>query len=418
MTAIKYRIRKEAQNPASISMILTEGKQYAIKTGLSANPALWNFKKGETKEKSPFGSELNLKLEELKNTLLEEINRAKLNEIEINKPWIEESIDKYFNRGTIKDANELKVQINYVIDNASTKRIKGTNRIGLSKGRLQNYNSFLKIVIEYEKYIKRVIYLKSLNSSFTEEFKNWLIKEKAFSKNYAGKQLGNLRAVAMDAKKREIEVHEYASQIESFAESNSDRLIVTLSFEELEIIEKTEMPNNYLENAKKWMLLGCDIGQRGGDLLNITTKDIRYIEDQPLIDVTQEKTDKEITAPVTSTYVKKMIKEGLPHKISDVKLNKYIKTVCELAGIDELEEGSLYDGEVKRKVKGKYPKYKLVTTHSFRRSFATNYYKKVPTPILINITGHSKESVFLYYINKKEDKDDNANLFLKYANQM
>ena len=33
------------------------------------------------------------------------------------------------------------------------------------------------------------------------------------------------------------------------------------------------------------------------------------------------------------------------------------------------------------------------------------------TPILMNITGHTKESIFLNYINKSEDKDANADLF-------
>ena len=32
----------------------------------------------------------------------------------------------------------------------------------------------------------------------------------------------------------------------------------------------------------------------------------------------------------------------------------------------------------------------------------------------MDVTGHSKESLFLSYINKREDKDDNANLFMKF----
>ena len=38
----------------------------------------------------------------------------------------------------------------------------------------------------------------------------------------------------------------------------------------------------------------------------------------------------------------------------------------------------------------------------------------MPTAILINITGHSKESLFLKYINQREDKDANADLFMKF----
>ena len=64
------------------------------------------------------------------------------------------------------------------------------------------------------------------------------------------------------------------------------------------------------------------------------------------------------------------------------------------------------------------PKYKFITSHSFRRSFATNFYKIMPTPVLMGITGHSEERMFLKYINQKVDKDTNADAFALYYNQM
>ncbi len=57
-----------------------------------------------------------------------------------------------------------------------------------------------------------------------------------------------------------------------------------------------------------------------------------------------------------------------------------------------------------RDVIGEYPKWKLVSSHIGRRSFATNNYGRVPTSYLIHITGHSSEAQFLKYI-KKSAKD-------------
>jgi hypothetical protein len=76
-------------------------------------------------------------------------------------------------------------------------------------------------------------------------------------------------------------------------------------------------------------------------------------------------------------------------------------------------EGKIYNKDTKRKELKFYEKYRLMTTHCFRRSFATNNYKIYPTPLLIATTGHSKESTFLKYINEPEDKDANADLFRK-----
>ena len=59
------------------------------------------------------------------------------------------------------------------------------------------------------------------------------------------------------------------------------------------------------------------------------------------------------------------------------------------------------------------PKYKFVSTHIMRRSFATNYYGKIETPILMHITGHTKESTFLSYIGTQQNKDAMADLFMQ-----
>ena len=53
-----------------------------------------------------------------------------------------------------------------------------------------------------------------------------------------------------------------------------------------------------------------------------------------------------------------------------------------------------------RKKSGVYPKWKLVSSHIGRRSFATNFYGEIPTTYLTYITGHSTESMFLKYIGK------------------
>ena len=168
-----------------------------------------------------------------------------------------------------------------------------------------------------------------------------------------------------------------------------------------------------MNNARNWILLGCEIGQRGGDLLNIEPENIRYNGKSIYIDIIQQKTNKSVTVGVFSPYVSEFVLNSFPKKIPHQKLNDIIKVVCKFTGIVEAVKGNKLNTETNRKETGFYPKHELMASHCFRRSFATNYYKKIPTPVLINITGHSKESLFLTYINKREDKDSNADLFRK-----
>jgi len=48
-----------------------------------------------------------------------------------------------------------------------------------------------------------------------------------------------------------------------------------------------------------------------------------------------------------------------------------------------------------------------------RRSFASNYYGKIETQLLMNITGHFKERSFLTYIRTHQNKDALADLFMQ-----
>jgi integrase len=104
---------------------------------------------------------------------------------------------------------------------------------------------------------------------------------------------------------------------------------------------------------------------------------------------------------------------NFPRSISDQKYNEYIKKVCELSGLkDKVQGGKQMETENGlRKVSAKYEKWELVTSHIGRRSFATNFYGKIPTSYLIYITGHGSETMFLNYIGKS-----NKDLALEISN--
>ena len=83
--------------------------------------------------------------------------------------------------------------------------------------------------------------------------------------------------------------------------------------------------------------------------------------------------------------------------------NRYLKQLCKLAGIDTMVKGNKFDEDKKRYIGGVYPKHELVASHICRRSFASNHYASelYPTPILMNITAHKTEKMFLTYIGKE-----------------
>ena len=424
MASLKFRLRGSSKEATVyLRLSISRNAMFETKTGFVIDSSLWSTTTNFPKQNSSSTRLIYNNLKKLETTVFEKMNLALVNGEDINKEWLQYVVLNCFRKEgqeivKKEEIYHLTDHVQYMIDNAHTKKVIGKNKLGLSDARIQSYKTFKKNFGDFETKIKKKLKLTDISPAIVESFKTWLITTKSFSINYSGKQLDNLRAVCRDAERLDIPIHPFSAKIESFVEQDEDRHIVTFTPEEIKKIKDKKMPSPYLENAKKWFLLGCEIGQRGGDLLSLSSENLRYVDGHLFIDVIQQKTKKEVTIPIGSPEIRTMLENDFPHSISPQKLNVYIKDVCELAEINEIIEGKLLDGVTNRKKTGEFPKYKLVTSHSFRRTFATNYYKKIATPILMGITGHSKESMFLKYINKQEDKDENAKLFLKYYEQL
>ncbi len=416
MATVNFRLRSKANKKVSIYIYVSLNRLevYQANTGFSILPKDWSKVNKKPIQKTDENKKLFSELGKLETFVSNQINTANSKGELIDVNWLKEKINQCFDRVKKTDTSILINHIQYIIDNANTRKIKGSNKIGLSGRRITGYKSFKNVMEEYQKHLKRKIYFQDISKAFVDKFTNWLINTKIYSTNYAGKQIDNLKTVCLDAEKLDIKINSYVKQIEGFKERNEDRYIVTLSFKELEQIRTAELDLEALKNARNWLLIGCEIGQRASDLLKLTPDDFRYEKGNYYIDIEQQKTGKAVTIGVMAPHVIDILENNFPYQISQQKLNKHIKKVCELSEIDEVIQGKKYDKTTKRKKLGNYEKHKLITTHTFRRSFATNYYKKIPTPVLIGITGHSKESMFLEYINQREDKDENANLFMKF----
>lgn len=416
MASIKFRLRSTSNKNVSIKIRVSIDRNnvYELNTGFTINPNDWSNKTNFPKQNVENNKSLLAQLKKLESFVLSDLNTSLANGMLIDKFWLENKINECFNRVERVNTGLILNHIQYIIDNANTRKIKGRKKLGLSPNRVKGYITFKNLFEIYQNEIKKQINFLDVNKTFVDKFTNWLVNTKKYSINYAGKQIDNLKTVCIDAETLNIPVNPYISQIQGFSEEDNDRFIHTLSFEEIEQIRFADITKPELVNARNWLLIGCEIGQRVGDLMSITRDNIRYERGNIYLDIIQQKTGKSVTVGIIAPHVIDIIENDLPHKISVQKLNDYIKKVCEKAGIDEVVEGRKLNPVTRRKELGYYPKYELITSHSFRRSFATNYYKKIPTAILINITGHSKESLFLTYINRREDKDANADLFMKF----
>lgn len=423
MATVKFIIRGK-EDPVTIYLRFIHGRKhdYTKSTGKIVNLSNCILSgTGKTspilegvKRNSPEMKNLNRRLRDLKNQIIDQYDEADPNEI--SGEWLQKQID--ISNGNLNPAGETKSDllvdaIQYVIDTAGL-RANSKGGLGLSKNRIASYNNLLKIIETYQG--KKKLKVQDVNIKFGKDFLEWMLDKRHYSESYAKKKIDDLKTVCADAEIHGLTISPQLKKVKGGKTKNE--YILYLSPEELKQIEKTTLESQSLLNARKWLLLGCNLGQRGQDLLDLTENNFVTRHGLEVIELKQQKTGKQVTIPVLPV-TKEILKEGLPYNISLQKFNGLLKDLCKKAGIEEVipgtkiemvdEEGKVIPkdkngkrtqkGE-KRKVKGSFPKWQLMSSHVCRRSFATNTYGKLPTPLIMQITAHSTEKMFLGYIGK------------------
>ena len=265
MATIKFLLQSKSDN-APIYLRLSVNRDLVIKrkTGLFINPKNWSDK-GLPKQTTNANKNLSTELTGLSTVIIKKLNGANSNGITINGNWLQHNIDLHFKRITENKQSELITDaIQDLIDNADVRK-NGKGGIGLSKSRINAYNSLKNILTDYQG--NNQFKVKEVNVRFAKDFLKYLLHTKKYQKSYAIKKIADLKTVCYDAETNGIEVNPQLKKIESTKPSNEN--IIYLNSSELQKIENADITNEALQNARKWLLLGCNIGQRGGDLLNL-----------------------------------------------------------------------------------------------------------------------------------------------------
>jgi len=308
----------------------------------------------------------------------------------------------FYKKPQIKTLNtDLKIEnsvlfldyLEHFISNSATKRVQGYGTVGLAHNTIRTYKSLFRIVKAFEFEKSEKLYLNSIDKYTAESFTRFLKIDQQYSDNYCGQLLKLLKIILRDAEKSGLEVHPYSNYIESFKQKSSDRILHILNPLEIKALKVLQQISEEYIDSYSWLLIGLCIGQRVSDLLKLSPNNLRKAPTGLYIDIIQQKTKKAVTVGVGDPLVIEILENEFPHKVSQVVFNKQIKALCRMAGMNELVSGFKNNPKTRRKEVVTAPKYEFITSHIMRRSFASNYYGKIETPLLMNITGHSKERV-------------------------
>lgn len=346
----------------------------------------------------------------------------KLNEVPTPE-WLKETIDVYFH----PKMEEKQVTLFDFIDSfieSSKNRINPKSGKKIATSTIKKYTTCYHYLIEYSMTEKRSVDFQDIDMNFYADFIKFLnkkivskgkdkdgnkIEETGLAVNTVGKQIAVLKGFLNEATEQGFNNFR-GHQNKKFTILTEDSDTVYLNEKELDKLFTLDLSSNKrLEKVRDLFLVGCWTGCRFSDFSTITpeqvTKGFLYVQ--------QEKTGAKVVIPLHPVVKSILDKYNgvLPLAPSNQKFNEYIKEVCELAEINETTSKTVTRGG--RGVTSVTKKWEFVSSHTARRSFATNLYKSgFPAISIMKITGHTTEKSFLKYI--KVTQEEHAKLLAEH----
>jgi integrase len=411
---VTYLLRDpKAKKPTPITCVVRfDNQRINAGTGFKVLPSHWNLKTNRVKNvvDAIDKDDINNFLNDLEGAIKEIISELR-SKRSLTHDTVRTRIDQF-----LKPAAKLVEPTEPALFTFITEFIQtAPNRVNPDTGKhverrtIQKYQTVLKVLREFALVYKQPVDFATIDLTFYDAFTAYLTSAKGFATNNVGKYVQTLKVFLNEATAKGINVkQDYRSRRFKVVKEDSDN--VYLNEAELQLLSSLDLTKiARLERVRDLFLVGCYTGLRFSDLTNLRPEYIR----NGLIRIEQLKTSDKVVIPCHPIVEAMLVKYGglLPRSISNQKMNDYLKELCQLAGLTSLESKGMTKGGV-RKVTS-FEKWQMVSTHTARRSFATNMYLLgVPTITIMKITGHRTEKAFMRYI--KLDEEQHAKIIAQH----
>lgn len=376
------------------------GSKLKFSTSQKILPKFWNPETQRAREVRSFNyGEFNALLNNLQGIVGDEYRRL-INDRKTPTPdLLRVALNLFLQKGDSSSSKDLISFAEYIVEN--TDRSHGTKK---------QLKQAIRNLREFKFYSKRSLHYDSIDLDFYDEFVDFLIK-KNYGKNTIGTLIKNLKVFMNEAVDRKLTQNlQFKNRRFKTVEEPTENIYLTEK--EIQRIYELDLSSiQRLDKARDLFIIGCYTGLRFSDLSELSKSHIT--KDGSVAKVKTIKTGEVVMIPLKS-QVKAILQkyEGVPPQAySNQKMNDYLKELGEEAEINDevlitATKGGVRSSETFRK-------WELITTHTARRSFATNaYLMGVPTISIMKITGHRTEKSFLKYI--KISQEDNANKLVNH----
>ena len=262
------------------------------------------------------------------------------------------------------------------------------------------YKVLMKHVNEFSEKYDCMIYTNSVTEDFIEDFIGYL-RDKNMRNNTVKGLIEKIKAMTKKAGNYGYAVNRTFDEI---SVPEEDTCSIALSMNEITRIYYYTGLTKKQEKIRDLFIVGCLTGMRYSDYSTLTSDNIQ----KDIIIKKTKKTGVTVHVPVHS-YIKELLDKydgELPKDISIQHFNRSIKTICKKIGLTDKVVFTRTVGH--NVVTDTYEMWQVISSHTARRSAATNMYNsgRMKTLQIMLITGHTTEKNFFRYI--KIGREENA----------
>lgn len=236
---------------------------------------------------------------------------------------------------------------------------------------LQTYTLYRNKLKEFEIDKKYKIDYHTINPLFFDLYKSYLLTEKKLGWNTfvtAIKKLKFFMNWSFDKH------YHNETGFKKLAATEKEPTIVFLTMDELTTLYRFDFKNQRLNLARDKFCFGCFTGLAFADLNSLTFEHIAGGTLTKYRQKTKNLLNIELPPPALEIIERYQGKFKALPKLSSQKMNQYIRECCEKAGINTPTIYKDFTGGITtEKVE---PKYKLISSHSARKTFITNFYNE------------------------------------------
>ena len=378
--------------------------------GQAINPKDWNLNKERVKNKQATTTDGKFAINELLDSLKAVCQKTYYESLKDGIPdpeTLRDALEAFFSKNH-QDLPKGKNGLYTLIEKFKNGEIKirsGKNT-GRDKGKscLNNYNTTYKHLTDFEKAEGYKVDFDSITLDFFYKYVNYLSKKKKLAHNTIAKDISTLKVFLNEAVEQGLTDNlQFKKKGFSYSEEETDH--VYLTEKELTDLYNFDLSKHKkLEQVRDLFIFGAWVGLRYSDFSNIKPENIVKIDGDYFIKTITQKTKEQVIIPCNPVVLELFNKyktnaNKLPKKLSLQKFNEYIKDACKMAGMaaNNPVEAMIEKGRLSTNPNAEL--WECVSSHTCRRSMATNYYLQgFPTIDLMKITAHKTERSFLKYI--------------------